>query len=359
MAAPLNNIADLTQEPAIKVRTPTGAGGRGGRSSAESRVGRAAMKPWKNAGEGDRDSDTAALIPWYLGGADTSHRPRASQAWRAPKNVRVPSPMRADSEGLPFSTPSPMHPRLQEVAAGGARISLATSSQGEGEQTPGGGELPLSPLGQNAAAGGRREFGAAPGGRHQRSPSKRGASLRASAPAFSGYASVALAQRDLAAERPEAPLGSSTASTVHPRVVVGESQQGAGPPTRESSLGMEPALRASNGSLRLSREASAAGASAGPAPRHPSGLAGEGGAGAFDQPQLAAAQEAAQETPAPLKRDVNDLIEFSTGRGQAGRREASTPSTGDSHGTYKVGGWWGVLACNLALLMLFILEPAV
>jgi hypothetical protein len=276
-----------------------------------------------------------------------------AQAWQVPKSVRVPSPMREESEGVPFSTPSPMHPRMAERAGGvgAARISTATS-QGvtDGDLTPmagaGAGELPLSPLGQHMAESRReRDFAplpsaaaAAPAGGRQlpRSPNKPRLSVRSSAPVLRGYASVALSAAPLERPAERAAAGNSAASSVHPRAnLLAESQQQQQPGriSRENRLGGDATLRASgSSSLRGSRELQQLEA-APPAAERPGLLMIDNEA---YQPR-----EAPLETPAPTKRaGLGSSKEFQggpAGHGAVAGQEAATPSTGDSRGTYKVG----------------------
>lgn len=137
-----------------------------------------------------------------------------------------------------FGTPSPLNPKLAGMSGGAARISLQTTEGG----AAGEGAAALSPLGQHAAS--RRpqwDSAAAPAPLQQQqqqpalsrefsaaarlggSPTKRSAmSLRASAPVFSGYASVALSQQMEDAKplvpRPARPSAVGTAAPeVHPQ----------------------------------------------------------------------------------------------------------------------------------------------
>lgn len=293
------------------------------------------------------------------------------QAWRAPRASGVPAAAPEPSDGQ-FGTPSPLNPKLAGVPGGAARISLQTTEGG----TPGDGAAALSPLGQHAPRrpqwdsaaapapsqkqqqqqqpGLSREFSARLGG----SPSKRVAmSLRASAPVFSGYASVALSQQlEPLAPRPAPPAAASTAAQearAQPTVsgaLRGSVESGASGAASSAAAGASGAssqlhqseLRRSGSGVQ--REEEVVSQAADPAAAETQVPAQEA-----DQPAPPAAQvqepleeegvigPTASETPAALRQrpGVQDLLQPGV---QPGGPAGATPSSGgNSSGTNKVG----------------------
>lgn len=270
------------------------------------------------------------------------------------------------SEGQ-FGTPSPLHPKIAAaqagLAGGAARISVQADA-GEGDSTGA-----LSPLGAHAsrkehwdsAAAAqqpqqqqqhRRQQGAAPtaaqlGRGGAGSPIKRsGMSLRASAPAFSGYASLALSQQ----------LDLSSTPLVRPGLPALQHPTGSGQlrSSRDSggaapcSAAAEPAsqqLPRSGSRQQLVREASAARLHS-----------------VDDEPavQPEAAAAAAQpappvsETPAAQRRrqGVQDLMAAEPA-GAVAASPVAPGSADDSTGTNKVQ--FGLLGGGASLITCFLL----
>lgn len=253
-----------------------------------------------------------------------------------------------------FGTPSPLHPKVAAaqagLAGGAARISL------QADTTEGDGTVALSPLGAHAATKQQWDSAAAPqqqqpqrrqgafpaapqpGGRaYSGSPVKRPAmSLRASAPAFSGYASVALSQQPeqlspplVRPPAPQQPMGSgqlrnsrdSGSTALHSTAVAHTASQ---------------ELPRSGSQQQLAQEASAATLS--PLEDEP--------AAELEAP----AEEVAagvSKTPAVERQrpGVQDLMAAEPS-GAAGTSPGTADSAGNSSGTHKVCGRCG--CCNMS-----------
>lgn len=356
----------------------------------------------------------SAGIAWYwlassgkLLGSHTagSSRTAVVQAWRAPRSssglsaAAVPEP--SDSQ---FGATTVPNLKLAGVPSGGPRISLQTT---DGVPPPGDSTAALSPLGHHAASRRQPWDSAAPPAaplqqQQQQQPpapaltrepstASRGAagspvkrpamSLRASAPAFSGYASVALSQQleplPPRQARPAAgPTGQQVdvpASSANLRssresgrgsMVSGTGASSSATASEVSSKQQQPDLRRSGSGQRLEREASsrALAALADGSPERPVAQAQTKAAVEQQEqqqqvvsvpPALAAtAQQLEQvggrgagldgpgQTPAaPRQRQgVQDLL---GPEAKAPRAEALAPpdSAGNSSGTNKVG--WG------------------
>lgn len=255
------------------------------------------------------------------------------------------------------------------MPGGAARISVQTTEGG----APGDGAAALSPLGQHVAARRpqwdsaaalapapppphqpalSREFSARLGG----SPAKRiASSLRASAPAFSGYASVALSQQSellvprlarpaaggSAAQEPQ-PAGAGALRGSRESVVSGAASSAAAGPSDTSSEPEQPELRRSYSNLHSEAEAtSLAAVPAVPATEVPARQAEQAAAPEALLVQEQSAEEALpgptpSETPAALRHrpGVQDLLQREAQ--QAGPAGATPGSAGNSSGTNKV-----------------------
>ena len=281
--------------------------------------------------------ETIALTcDWRLAGSclQACRMPRSSSGGSAAAAAAMGGPEPGDGQ---FGTPSPLNPKQAAP-----RISVQA-----GDGAPSDSTAALSPLGHHAASRQQQwDSAAAPtpqqqqqqqqapahSGRMTGSPVKRPAmSLRASAPAFSGYASVALSQQ--AALEPLAPLPGRAAAA--PAQQVQQSPSAHRGSKEGSSMLITGGGEAGADAARPEREASspvlpAEAEAADPAPSHlvpevaegqqeqvAAGEAGEDGGGAGDAAGL---------TPA----------------GQRQRAPATTPHSIDtSSGTSKVG-WPGM-----------------
>ena len=318
-----------------------------------------------------------------------------AQAWRAPRaSTRLDfaggaAAAGADAGDSQFGTPSPLNPKLANPKlASAARISIQASEGG----APGGdGPAALSPLGA-AAIGRRPQWDSAATAQQQqveqqqqqqqqahmarapssgrvgpRSPIKQsGMSLRASAPAFGGYASVELSDRSeqlpLRQPRPAAPaLSQQQASSGNLRgsresgSVLSSSAAASAPASAADATSQQHTPSSGSGSeLRLEREASdAVLPAAAPQADEPAELPATLDFGLGEplpaeelqqvQPEAAAAAGA---TPAvPRQRPaVQDLLEepAAAPAGQA----AAPNSAGNSSGTNNVSeGWRRCTSC--------------
>lgn len=248
-----------------------------------------------------------------------------------------------------FGTLSPLHPKVAAaqvgLAGGAARISL------QADTTEGDGTVALSPLGARAATKQQWDSAAAPqqqqrrqgafpaapqpGGRaYSGSPVKRPAmSLRASAPAFSGYASVALSQQPeqlspplVRPPAPQQPMGSGQ---------LRNSRDSGSTALRSTAVANTASqeLPRSGSQQQLAREASAATLS--PLEDEP--------AAELEAP----AEEVAagvSKTPAVERQrpGVQDLMAAEPA-GAAGTSPGTADSAGNSSGTHKVCGGCGLL----------------
>ncbi|KAL4424202.1 hypothetical protein ABPG75_001503 [Micractinium tetrahymenae] len=319
------------------------------------------------------------------GGGPSPNAAVLAQAWRAPRNASgVPAAAAPEPSDSQFGTPSPLNPKLAGMPGGAARISLQTTEGG----APGDSSAALSPLGQHAASRRpqwdsaaalvppqqqqaaaaaplappaaqlqqqqqsalSREFSAA--ARLGGSPTKRPAmSLRASAPVFSGYASVALSQQSeplaprlgrppaagaAAEEVQQQPAGVGALRGSRESAVSGAASSAATGVSDSASQRQQSELRRSGSGPHPEREASShAAVPAAPATEVPAQQT-EQPAAAPEQPEeQRVAGPAASETPAALRQrpGVQDLLQpEAQPAGPAGPMPASA---GNSSGTNK------------------------
>eukprot|EP00887_Chlorella_sp_A99_P006974 scaffold2.g6974.t1 len=300
---------------------------------------------------------------------------KASSQSRRSTGVGPPPTPRpgAGDDGEPFNTPSPLNPKLAAaaqaqagLASGAARISLATSEQ----QTPGGDSVAPSPLprpSQQRGSSARWQFEAAPGagaaaGFRPPSPSKRSvASLRASAPVFSGYAVVAMSQQaePATAPRPVPSRGPSSSrlavAPAAPPATHDLSRAGSGSSRGSAGAAEEVGSRGSEGCAGAEAEALEAEISSpesGPLPSEHD-LYVLGGPPQLppqqqqQQPNSSGPAGAAAQTPAPQLRAMQDLIQFASDSPEAAAAAAVaaaaqrgvTPSTGDSGASGRSAGF--------------------